>query len=87
MPLLFAYTHILFSGTYFQNILSVVAALVGTLIFSMVTMGLFIRKTRGYESILLGIAAFLAYTNHIGTFVILITLITTVFVIQKHTEF
>lgn len=86
MPLLFAYTHILFSGTHWQNTISVVSALVGTIIFSILTMGFFLRKTRWYESVLLGMATFLAYTNHIWTFVISMILITTVFVLQKHSK-
>ena len=59
MPLLFAYTHILFTeGTPEQYVLSVVTAVVGTIIFSIVTMGYFVRKTHWYEWILLALAAF-----------------------------
>ena len=86
MPLLFAYTHILFTGTIIQNTMSVVTALVGTIIFSIMTIGFFMRKTRWYESILLAIAAFLAYTNTPWTFIVAITLVGTVFVIQKRSE-
>ena len=83
MPLLFAYTHILFTGTIIQNTMSVLTALVGTIIFSTVTMGFFMRKTRWYESILLAIAAFLAYTNTPWAFIVAITIVGAVFVIQK----
>ena len=86
MPLLFAYTHILFTGTIIQNTMSVVTALVGTIIFSTVTIGFFMRKTRWYESILLVIAAFLAYTNTPWAFIVAITLVGAVFVIQKRSE-
>lgn len=87
IPLLFAYTHILFiAGTPFQYVMSVVTALTGTVIFSIVTMGYFIRKTHWYESILLALAAFLAYTNTLWTFIPAITLVGIVFVYQKHTE-
>ena len=86
MPLLFAYTHILFSGTLLQNIMSVVTALVGTIIFSIFTIGYFKRKTRWYESILLAIAALLAYTNHIWTFIIGITLLGVVLSLQRRSE-
>ena len=86
MPLLFAYTHILFTGTIIQNTMSVVTALVGTIIFSTVTIGFFMRKTRWYESILLAIAAFLAYTNTPWPFIVAITLVGAVFVIQKRSE-
>ena len=86
MPLLFAYTHILFTGTIIQNTMSVVTALVGTIIFSTVTIGFFMRKTRWYESILLAIAAFLAYTDTLWTFIVAITLVAVVYVIQKRSE-
>ena len=84
MPLLFAYTHILFTGgTFFSYTLSVVSAVVGTVIFSIVTMGYFVRKTQWYEWILLALAAFLAYTYNIWTFVIAIVLVAVVYTLQK----
>ena len=83
MPLLFAYTHILFTGTPLQNVMSVVTALVGTVIFSIVTMGYFLRKTHWSEAVLLAIAAFLAYTNTVWTFIIAIALIIIVYGLQK----
>ncbi|MCY4401409.1 MAG: TRAP transporter fused permease subunit [Candidatus Poribacteria bacterium] len=86
MPLLFAYTHILFSGTHLQNILSVVTALIGTILFSVMTIGYFMRKTRWYETILLGIAALLAFTHHIWTFTIGMVILGVVFILQKREE-
>lgn len=86
MPLLFAYTHILFSGTHLQNVLSVVTALVGTILFSIMTMGYFMRKTRWYETVLLGIAAFLAFTYHIWTFTIGMAILGVVFFLQRREE-
>ena len=84
MPLLFAYTHILFTdGTPVEYMLSIVCAVVGTVIFSMVTMGYFVRKTHWYEWIVLALAAFLAYIYNIWTFIIAIVLITVVYVVQK----
>ncbi len=84
MPLLFAYTHILFTGgTSLQYILSVVTAVVGTIIFSIVTMGYFVRKTYWYEWILLALAAFLAYIYNIWTFVLALVLVAVVYVLQK----
>lgn len=83
MPLLFAYTHILFiGGTPIQYVTSVVTALAGTIIFATVAMGYFIRKTTWYESILLGVAALLAYMNSIWTFVIGIVLLGVVYIMQ-----
>ena len=84
MPLLFAYTHILMDGTLIQNILSVTTAVVGTFIFSLVTMGYFVRKTRWFEWIALVIAAFLAFIYNFATFVISLGILAAVYFIQKH---
>ena len=84
MPLLFAYTHILMDGTLIQNILSVVTAVVGTFIFSLVTMGYFVRKTRWLEWIALVIAAFLAFIYNFATFVIALGILGAVYFVQKH---
>ena len=87
MPLLFAYTHILFTGgTPVQYALSIVSAVVGTVIFSIVTMGYFVRKTHWYEWVLLALAAFLAYIYNIWTFIIAIVLVSIVYIIQKRSE-
>ena len=87
MPLLFAYTHILFTeGTPEQYVLSVVTAVVGTIIFSIVTMGYFVRKTHWYEWILLALAAFLAYIYNIWTFVLALVLVAVVYVLQKRSD-
>ena len=84
MPLLFAYTHILMDGTLIQNILSVVTAVVGTFIFSLVTMGYFVRKTRWLEWIALVIAAFLAFIYNFVTFVVALGILGAVYFAQKH---
>ena len=87
MPLLFAYTHILFTeGTPEQYVLSVVTAVVGTVIFSIVTMGYFVRKTHWYEWILLALAAFLAYIYNIWTFIFAIILVAVVYIVQKRSK-
>ncbi len=84
MPLLFAYTHILFTGgTPVEYVLSVVSAVVGTVIFSIVTMGFFVRKTHWYEWILLALATFLAYIYNVWTFAIAIVLVAVVYTLQK----
>ena len=87
MPLLFAYTHILFTdGTTVEYMLSVASAVVGTIIFSMVTMGYFVRKTHWYEWILLALAAFLAYIYNIWTFVLAIVIVVVIYILQKRSE-
>ena len=86
MPLLFAYTHILMDGTLIQNIFSVITAVVGTFIFSLVTMGYFVRKTRWIEWIALVIAAFLAFIDNFATFVIALGILAAVYFVQKHSK-
>ena len=87
MPLLFAYTHILFTdGTAVEYMLSVASAVVGTIIFSMVTMGYFVRKTHWYEWILLALAAFLAYIYNIWTFILAIAIVAVIYILQKRSE-
>ena len=86
MPLLFAYTHILMDGTLIQNIFSVITAVVGTFIFSLVTMGYFVRKTRWIEWIALVIAAFLAFIDKFATFVIALGILAAVYFVQKHSK-
>ncbi len=83
MPLLFAYTHILLEGTLIQNTFSVATALVGTIIFSILTMGYFIRKTHWYETILLALSTFLAFTNVIWMFILGLGILGVVSYIQK----
>ena len=87
VPLLFAYTHILFiGGTPIQYVTSVVTALAGTIIFATVAMGYFMRKTRWYESFILGVAALLAYMNSIWAFVVGIVLLGVVYILQTRME-
>ena len=86
MPLLFAYTHLLLQGTLVENVLSIATAVVGTIIFSMVTMGYFVRKTRWYEWLLLALAAFLAYVYNIWTFVIALAIVAVIYFLQKRSE-
>ncbi|MCZ6676448.1 MAG: TRAP transporter permease [Candidatus Poribacteria bacterium] len=83
MPLLFAYTHILFDGTLLQNVLSVGTAAVGTFIFSIVTMGYFRKKTTWLEWILLAIAALFAYIYNVYTFVLALAMLASVYFMQK----
>ena len=87
MPLLFAYTHILLEGTLIQNTFSVATALVGTFIFSILTMGYFIRKTHWYETILLALSTFLAFTNVIWMFILGLGILGVVSYIQKRTPY
>ena len=52
MPVLMAYTHILFTGTPTQNILAVIAATVGTVAFSILSTAFFVVRMTLVEFIL-----------------------------------
>ncbi|HXF74548.1 MAG TPA: TRAP transporter fused permease subunit [Methylomirabilota bacterium] len=61
MPLLFAYTHILLTGTVAQNLGAVASAALGTVLFSIMSTGYFYTKTNLIEWLLLAVATFLAF--------------------------
>jgi TRAP transporter 4TM/12TM fusion protein len=61
MPLLFAYTHILFTGTPAQNIAAVASATLGIVLFSIVSTGYFYARTKLLEWLLLAAATVLAF--------------------------
>jgi TRAP-type uncharacterized transport system fused permease subunit len=61
MPVLFAYTHILFTGTPGQNIAAIASATIGTVMFSIVSTGFFHVRTTLIEWLLLAGATVLAF--------------------------
>lgn len=61
MPLLFAYTHILFDGTPVQNAWAVASAVIGTVAFSIMSTGFFLIRTTLVEWLLLAAATVLAF--------------------------
>jgi len=61
MPVLFAYTYILFTGTPAQNGWAVVSAIVGTVAFSIMSTAYFLTRTSILEWIALAFATMLAY--------------------------
>jgi len=61
MPILFAYTPILMTGTVGQTLWAMTAAAVGTVAFSIWTMGYFHRRTRLLEWLALGVASLLCF--------------------------
>jgi TRAP transporter 4TM/12TM fusion protein len=71
MPVLFAYTHILFTGTPGQNIAAIASATIGTVMFSIVSTGFFHVRTTLIEWLLLAGATVLAFfptlTSGIGS--------------------
>jgi TRAP-type uncharacterized transport system fused permease subunit len=61
MPLLFVYTHILFTGTPAENAWAVVSSIVGTVAFSIMSTAFFLVRTSLVEWLLLAAATFLAF--------------------------
>jgi TRAP transporter 4TM/12TM fusion protein len=61
MPVLFAYTHILLTGTAMQNIAAIASATLGTVLFSIVSTTYFHIRTSVIEWLLLAAATVLAF--------------------------
>jgi TRAP transporter 4TM/12TM fusion protein len=61
MPVLFAYTHILLTGTTLQNIAAIASATLGTVLFSIVSTAYFHVRTSLVEWLLLAAATVLAF--------------------------
>ena len=67
MPLLFAYTHILLTGTPAQNIAAIASATLGTVLFSIMSTGFFYIRTNIIEWLLLAVATMLAFVPSLMT--------------------
>jgi TRAP-type uncharacterized transport system fused permease subunit len=83
MPLLFAYTHILLTGTTAENIGAIASATLGTVLFSIMSTGCFYVRTNFVEWALLALASVLAFVPMIGTAVTAIFLFVAVFFWQR----
>jgi TRAP transporter 4TM/12TM fusion protein len=83
MPLLFAYTHILLTGTTAENIGAIASATLGTVLFSIMSTGCFYVRTNFVEWVLLALASVLAFVPMIGTAATAIFLFVTVFLWQR----
>src|SRR5262245_4236654 len=67
MPLLFAYTHILLTGTPAQNIAAIASATLGIVLFSIVSTGYFYTRMKLFEWPILAVATFLAFVPSFAT--------------------
>lgn len=67
MPVLFAYTHILFTGTPSENAWAVVSAVVGTVAFSICSTAFFLVRTTLVEWLLLAVATVLTFVPGLTT--------------------
>jgi TRAP transporter 4TM/12TM fusion protein len=83
MPILFAYTHILLTGTPAENITAIASATVGTVLFSIVSTGYFYAKTTLLEWLILAAATLLAFVPSPLTGVAAIAVFALVFFWQR----
>ncbi|MFH1019303.1 MAG: TRAP transporter fused permease subunit [Pseudomonadota bacterium] len=67
MPLLFAYTPLLFTGTIGESLWAVLAATVGTIAFSIWSMKYFLKEMTTLEWFATGLATYLCFTPGFGT--------------------
>jgi TRAP transporter 4TM/12TM fusion protein len=83
MPLLFAYTHILFTGTPTQNAWAMVSAIVGTVAFSIMSTAFFLTRTTLLEWLTLALATALAFMPSLATDLTAIAMFTAVYFTQR----
>jgi TRAP transporter 4TM/12TM fusion protein len=83
MPLLFAYTHILLTGTAAQNIGAIASATLGTVLFSIMSTGYFYIKINWIEWLLLAAATLLAFVPSIITGIAALLIFVAVFLWQQ----
>lgn len=86
MPLLFAFTDILLSGSAVSNLWAVISATVGTVAFSICSMFYFVRKTTIFEWSLLAVGSVLCLIPGWVTDVAGVLLVVLVYIIQKRSE-
>jgi TRAP-type uncharacterized transport system fused permease subunit len=83
MPLLFAYTHILLTGSPAENIGAILSATLGTVLFSIMSTGYFYIRTNLLEWSLLALATVLAFIPMILTGIAALALFAGVFLWQR----
>jgi TRAP transporter 4TM/12TM fusion protein len=83
MPLLFAYTHILLTGTAAQNLGAIASATLGTILFSIMSTGFFYTRTNIIEWLLLAAATILAFVPTLTTGSAALIIFAAVFLWQK----
>ncbi len=83
MPLLFAYTHILLTGTPAQNAGAIASATIGTVLFSIMSTGCFYVRTNLIEWLVLAGATILAFVPSFFTVVAAILIFIAVFLWQR----
>ncbi len=83
MPVLFAYTHILLTGTVMQNIAAIASATLGTVLFSIVSTTYFHIRTTVIEWLLLAAATVLAFIPSLTTGIAAVLVFSAVYLWQR----
>jgi len=83
MPILFAYTHILLTGSPAENLWAVASATLGTVLVSIVGTGFFLVRTTLIEWLLLAAAAVLAFIPTLATGMAAIAIFGAVYLWQR----
>ena len=83
MPVLFAYTHILLTGTPAQNIAAIASGTLGIVLFSIVSTGYFYARTNLIEWLLLAAATVLAFIPSATTGIAAVALFSAVYLWQR----
>jgi TRAP transporter 4TM/12TM fusion protein len=83
MPVLMAYTHILFTGTPTQNLLALVAATMGTVAFSILSTAFFLVRMSVIEFILLALATVIAFIPNPLTIALAVVIFAAVYFWQR----
>ncbi len=84
MPVLFAYTHILMTGTWQENLWAAVSSVVGTVAFSIMSTAYFLVRTSLVEWLVLAAATVLCFVPTLETDLAGIGLFVLVYLWQRH---
>jgi TRAP transporter 4TM/12TM fusion protein len=83
MPVLMAYTHLLFTGTVTQNIWAVTSATLGTIAFSILSTACFVTRMTLLEFILLALATVLTFIPRPATIMVGVSIFVAVYFWQR----
>jgi len=86
MPVLFAYTHILLTGTAAQNAMAAASAAVGVVIFSILSTAYFVVRMTPLDFVLMAAATLLAFVPHPATVAAGAALVGVVFLAQRRRQ-
>jgi TRAP transporter 4TM/12TM fusion protein len=86
MPVLFAYTHILWTGTIDQNLMAVVSATVGVVIFSIVSTAYLVARMTLVEFVLMVGATLLAFVPNPATVAAGAAIVAVVYLMQRRRQ-